>query len=311
MESRAFHGRLSKEGKRMNKNTPALSAAMIIAAGAIWGTIGLFVRHLSSDGLDSMQVTTIRCAVTAIVLFLYLLIRDRSLLRVRLRDLWCFFGTGICSIVFFTWCYFSCITAGSLSVAAILLYTSPIFVTIMSALLFYEKITKMKIIALICAFGGCVLVSGVGEPITIPTLLYGLGAGFGYALYPIFGRFALRRYAPLTVIFYTFLFAAAGCLLISDLSPVAAYLAAGPAHLAFAAAFGIVSCVIPYLLYTAGLQHTEPGTAAVMSSIEPVVATLVGLIAYRESLSVPMVLGILLVLTAIVLLNRKAAARAA
>ena len=277
---------------------------MIVAAGAVWGIIGLFVRRLSAAGLQSMEITTIRCTVTCVVMFALLAIMDRKLLKVRLRDLWCFFGTGICSIVFFTWCYFTCMTQSSLSVAAVLLYTSPIFVTLMSAVLFRERITRVKVIALVCAFAGCVLVSGVGGQVSFTAVLTGLGAGFGYALYPIFSSFALRRYQTLTVIAYTFLFASVGCLLLSDPNSIGAYIQTDPLpNGAFLVLFGVVSCVIPYLLYTAGLQKVEAGKASIVASVEPVVATLVGVFVYHEALTVPIVCGILLVLAAIVLLN--------
>lgn len=291
----------------MKFNSERGAAIMVVLAGAVWGTIGLFVRQLSAAGLQSMEITTIRCVVTGVVMVPVLLVMDRNLLKIRWRDLWCFFGTGICSIVFFTWCYFSCMTQSSLSVAAILLYTSPIFVTLLSAVLFKEKITGIKLIALSCAFGGCILVSGVGDPISVPALLTGLGAGFGYALYPIFSRYALRRYQPLTVITYTFLIASVGCLLLSDLGSIGRFVAVHPLpNGLYLIAFGVISCVLPYLLYTAGLQRMEASKASILASIEPVVATLMGVVFFQEHITVPIVCGMILVLAAIVLLNRKA-----
>ncbi len=92
---------------------------------------------------------------------LFLLIFDRKLFVIRLKDLWCFLGTGICSIVFFNFCYFKAITMTSLSVAAILLYTAPAIVMVLSYFLFKEKLTKRKLLALAMTFAGCVLVTGI------------------------------------------------------------------------------------------------------------------------------------------------------
>ena len=279
---------------------------MIVTAGAVWGTIGLFVRNLSAAGLQSMEIAAIRCTVTCVVMLALLAIVNPKLLKVRLRDVWCFLGTGICSIVLFTWCYFTCMTLSSLSVAAVLLYTAPIFVMLMAAVFFRERITRVKVIALVCAFAGCVLVSGVGGNVTPLAVITGLGAGFGYALYSIFGTFALRRYATLTVIAYTFLIASIGCVLLCDLGAIGAYVQAAPLpNIAYMILFGVVSCVIPYLLYTKGLEKVEAGKASILASVEPVVATLVGVIVFREALTVSNACGVLLVLTAIVLLNLK------
>ena len=133
----------------------------ILTAGAMWGSMGLFVRVLGKIGCSSFEIVFLRSIVTAICLFLVLAVRDRSLFRVRLRDLWCFFGTGVLSIVFFNLCYFTTIRLSSLAVAAVLLYTAPAIVIVLSAILFQEKITSRKLVALILTLVGCICVSGM------------------------------------------------------------------------------------------------------------------------------------------------------
>ena len=87
---------------------------LILIAGMLWGCMGLFVRKLNGIGLESMDIVALRAIVTFIVLLLYMILFQRPLLKIRLRDLWCFLGTGICSIVFFNLCYFKAITLTSL-----------------------------------------------------------------------------------------------------------------------------------------------------------------------------------------------------
>ena len=173
--------------------------------------MGLLVRPLNEIGLVTMDICFLRGFVTFVVMLAGLLLFDRDSLKIRLRDIWCFIGTGTLSVTFFNFCYFRTITLTSLSVAAVLLYTAPAFVMVMSFFLFKESMTKKKVIALIVAFIGCILVSGVitgGGDLNARGILVGLGAGFGYALYSIFGRYALQRgYNSLTITFYTFLFA--------------------------------------------------------------------------------------------------------
>ena len=83
--------------------------------------------------------------VLALVLALVLAVWKREAFRVQGKHLGWFFGTGVVSVVFFTWCYFSCQEQCSSAVAAILLYTSPPFVVLLSALLWRDKITKRKL----------------------------------------------------------------------------------------------------------------------------------------------------------------------
>lgn len=107
-----------------------LASGMVIQAGIFWGSMGIFVRKFEECGLGSLDIVAIRAITTMCILFLFLLFYNRSLLRIKLRDLWCFLGTGLLSIVFFNYCYFRAITMTSLSVAAVLLYTAPAFVSL-------------------------------------------------------------------------------------------------------------------------------------------------------------------------------------
>ena len=194
-----------------------------------------------------------------------------------------------------------------LSTAAILLYTSPIWIMLMSVLVFHEELNTRKLLALALAFGGCVLVSGIsGGGLTARGLLIGLGAGFGYGLYSILATIALRRYSPITVTSYTFLFAAIGSLLISHPGEIVPIIAAAPSPaglLLFCLLTAMVTAVVPFLTYTLGLQTVEASRAGILATIEPLVATLIGVIIFSEPLTLAAGLGILLILAAVILLN--------
>lgn len=285
-----------------------LSPLLIILAGCLWGTMGLFVRHLNTMGLASMEIVECRSILAALILFPCTALRDRRLLKIRPKNLWPLAGSGICSIVFFNYCYFSTIARMNLSAAAILLYTAPIFVMLMSLLFFREQLTPRKILALALAFGGCCLVSGIGSAtsaLSLWGLLLGLGSGFGYALYSIFSRVSLNQGLPsITITNYTFLFAALGGAFFTDFSAVAqAFSRYGIRLLGLLVVYCIITTVLPYLLYTAGLTYVENGSASVMASVEPVVATVLGLLVYREAPTISAVLGMVLVLGALALLS--------
>lgn len=283
-----------------------IAVGCILLAGGLWGTTGLFVRGLGALGFDTMQLVAARAVVAALVLLVIALIRDRRLLRIRLRDLWMFVGTGIVSYVFYNWCYFRCMQRCSLSVAAVLLYTAPMFIMLLSAVLFGERLTRPKAAALGLALAGCALVSGLlgGSAVSPLGLLSGLGAGIGYALYTIFSLFALRRYSSLTVTFYTFLAASVGVLPFIPLRGTLQLIETADAAPELIL-LGILTNVLPYLLYTKGLTWVEPGRAAVLATMEPVAATVISVAVLGETLSLPATLGILLVLAAIGIINRK------
>lgn len=283
------------------------SFLFVAAAGTLWGSMGLFVRALNEAGLGSLQIVGIRAVVTVAALFLYLALFKRELLKIRLRDLWCFLGTGILSILFFNFCYFTTILQSDLSVAAVLLYTAPSIVIVFSVLLFKEKLTLPKVLALILSFVGCVCVSGVlggAVPLSLGALFTGLGAGLGYALYTVFSKFAIERgYHALTITFYTFLIAALGVVWFISPSQVVATVAADTGLILWSVGLGMFNTVLPYLLYTFALNHMESGKAAIVSSVEPIAAALIGIFVFGETPTVETILGVLLVVASIAVLN--------
>lgn len=293
----------------MNDQTGRLGALFIIIAGFFWATMGLFVRFFSALGFDSFQTAAFRLSVAAIGFCLLLFIRDRRGFRIRPKDIPLFMGLGLGSIAVMTCCYFTAIRLLTMSAAAILLYTSPIWVMLMSVLFLHERITGRKITALILAFGGCVLVSGLGSGgINAAGIAVGIASGIAYGLYSILGNIALRRYSSYTVTTYTFLFAALGVLAFARPAEMVQKVAAAqnPAFLVLLVpAFGIVTAVIPYLLYTLGLESVEPSRAAILATTEPMMATVLGILVYREGMNPSSILGILCILIAIFILNRK------
>lgn len=283
-----------------------LAPLMVIGAGCLWGCMGILVRGMNAIGLETMEIVAVRCLVTFVCMAVGLFAMDRKAFRIRVKDLWCFIGTGVFSIVFFNYCYFKTITMTSLSVAAILLYTAPSIVMVLSAVLFREKMSRKKLAALAVTFAGCVCVTGgVNQAaLTIGGVLTGLGAGLGYALYSIFGRYAIERgYNSLTITLWTFGVAFVGCLPFTDMGHILGQYAKHPSAV-FTSLFWIfMTTVLAYILYTLGLGHMETGKASVMTSIEPVVASSVGLLLYGEKITGWGMTGIVLVIGAIVLLN--------
>ena len=289
--------------------TKTSSVILVLASGCMWGCMGLLVRPLNEIGLVTMDICFLRGFVTFAVMLLGLLLFDRKALKIKVKDIWCFIGTGALSVSFFNFCYFKTITLTSLSVAAVLLYTAPAFVMIMSFFLFKEDMTKKKVAALVIAFMGCVLVSGVvggSGALNAKGLLVGLGAGFGYALYSIFGRYALQRgYSSLTITFYTFVFATLATVFMTDISSIINIVGTHPRLGVYAAFMILFVTLFPYLCYTKGLSGMENGTASVIASIEPVMATVLGILIYKEEMTLTNAFGMILVLASIVILNSK------
>lgn len=284
------------------------SSLSIIVAGILWGCISLFVKQLNSYGFSSTQVSATRCILTAIIMFVFVLFTNPSALKIRLKDLWMFVGTGIISLTLFNCCYFYTIEKSESSIAVVLLYTSPIFVMLFSSILFKEKINTKKIISLILCFSGCVLVAGLlqnNSSISPGVLAIGLCSGIFYATYSIFGVFALRKYDSLTVTLYTFLFAALSNLFIGQPLNIIEKTIAHPILILYGIGIAVICTLLPYLLYTYGLKGTPAAKAAILVTTEPLVGALIGILVWGDPYNIEKIAGILLIFTAVILLSVK------
>lgn len=279
----------------------------IILGASLWGTIGWYVKNLYTFGFTPMEVVTIRAFTSAILLLGYSLIVVPKKLKLQsFRDLKYFLGTGIFSIIFFNYCMFTAIELSTIPMATALLYTAPAFVTILSFIFFKEPLTISKLIALIITLIGTSLVVGL-LPINIGSLqwksiLFGLGSGIGYALYSIFSKFALKKYSSFTITTYTFIVAAAALLPFFPFSKKLEFFA-DPIVLIFAFGLGCLPTAFAYIIYTYGLNRIEASKASILTTIEPVVATSIGIFIFQEAFSIVQMIGMACIIGAVILVQ--------
>ena len=292
-------------GENLKKMRDLAGEGAILFAAIMWGCIGLLTRPLTSRGFSAIETVAGRALFTTLFMLVIVLLIDPKLLKIKLRDLWIFVGTGIFSFLFFNICYMSSMVENSLSVACILMYTSPFWILTLSIPIFKERMTYQKGIAIVIAFVGCVFVcTSASLRLTGIGLVYGLLSGFGYALYTIFGKLAAGRYSQFTTVFYTFLFAAIGALPFCNIPSLGLRIVSGN-NIWLILGIAVANTVLPYLLYTYGLAHTTSGKAAILSIIEPVVAAIVGVLFFEEYMGFFGVLGIVLVVLGLVILEIK------
>lgn len=282
---------------------------MVLATAILWGMIGLFSRQLSAEGFTSIQITLIRSVLNTGILLVILLISGREKLRIALRDVPVFLGSGVIGNALFNICYFRTIETAGLAPAAVLLYTAPCFVVLLSALIFHEKITPGKLIALVLSFAGCILISGFrpgNAGLSGVAFLTGLGSGFFYALYSIFLRVGCDRGVDSdSCAFYTYLFSGLALVPFAGAGGMAGLYQASPAAILWSVLIAVVSTFLPSVLYTRALTMIETGKASMIAYAEPLTAALIGVFVFGEQLDALAGLGVVLLVLALLLLRRK------
>lgn len=283
-----------------------LAVCSILAAATLWGVQGLFSRALGELNIPGLPIMVVRNLGGAALLALVFLAADRTAFRVRLRELPLLALMGMSGVLGMNLLYYRSQQISSLAVAAILLYTAPSIVVLFSALIWKDPLTKRKLLALVLAFLGCGFVAGIlsgSLSISSQGLVIGLLNALAYASYTLFGRKALTWRGPLTVLFYALLFAGLGALVLCPVREMALLISTSGA-MTQTLCMMVFSTVVPFVLYTKGLAGLgDSGKAAILASVEPVVAALLGIVAFGEPLTLGVVLGLACVLGAVALLK--------
>ena len=282
---------------------------LVLTAGALWGTIGFFATLLSQMGMNAGPVAFFRVLSSAVMLGLILIIKGKgiSLFRISKRGLISCMLIGFVSQAFYNVCYMNAIEQNGMATAAVFLYTSPIYVAVLSRLFFREPLTGNKILAILINMVGCILTVTGGEfadmKVSAFGLIMGVLAGFTYALLPILSRTGAVDENPYTAAFYGQVF---GTLLLFFL--IRPWQNIGVSFswkiLFVLIGFGIIPSAMAYVAYYGGLSKiTETSKVPVMASVETVVAAGIGLLAFGQRLGAVKLLGIALVLCSIAVMN--------
>ena len=283
---------------------------MPIISGAMWGSAGIFVRKLTELGMNSYTVVSVRVILAVLILAVWLGIYDRNLLKIKLKDLWVFVAGGVVGMFGLNICYNFAISELSLSLAAVLLSLSPVFVLFMAAILFKEKITSKKVICMTIAIAGCVLASGVLEAAStmrwsVKGIIVGTIGAFFYGLYGIISKTAMERgYHAFTTTFYCLFMVMLVVIPLTNWKLVTDVVVANPVKMSvFLVIHSLCTSVLPYILYTFSIRYIDAGMASILASGEPVAAMIFGVIFFSEIPTVLSVVGIVLVIVALALLS--------
>lgn len=281
-------------------------ALLALGAGICWGTSGLVMRHLGAYGFTAAEIGALRLTVAAAAVSIIALRRPGGM-HIRLRQLPSLAIMGAGCLFFYSLCYVLSVRELSLSLTAVLVYTSPAIVMLISVRVFCEPLTPRKTVALGLTLGGICLAAGVSpaaQHYSARGIGFGLLAALLYALYAVLAKIEARRGNPLTITAWCFIFGTAAALCAVDIPHGLAILYAAPGSVVWIAVIGILNTALPYLLYTQAIGQGEAGKAAMMASIEPVVATLSGMIFFHETLGLWACLGMLLTIAGLMVMNR-------
>lgn len=288
---------------------PGASTAFVAMAAFFWGVSGGIGGILLAAGWDAFVVSFYRGAIGLLFVLGWLALRPGGS-GLGCGRLWfwsAIAGVGVAGNFSF---YFVSIGEGSVAVAATLMYCAPVFVYLVSFALKLESPTAAKWAAMAVVMVGIVLLTRIYDvnagSVTPVGVAAGLLAGLSYAVF-IFGfKYAAPHGSPQAILAIAFA-ALAGILIgVGDAEQAVAALST-PDWPLFAA-LGVFGAGLSFVLYIVGLRHTAPAVASIVAMVEPVTASLFGILLLNESLVGPQVLGMALILITVTALSVQSSA---
>ena len=273
---------------------------LIALAAMLWATLGPVARYSLARGVDPLELSFWRALIAGGLFGVHALAIGR--VRVAARDLPAMVGFALVGVTLFFGAYFEAVRLGGAALAAVLLYTAPVWVVLASAALLRERITRRKAIAVALTLGGVALVALASDPsvrLSGGAVAWGLIAGLAYAGYYLFGKTYFQRYPAPTVFLYAMPLGALA------LAPLVRWSTLTPADWLVIFWLAVPPTYLAYLVYSIGLRRVEAGRAATVATLEPVVAALLAWALWGEALGAWGYAGAALVLAGVVLTTRE------
>lgn len=278
-----------------------------ILAGILWGATGIFIRKSTELSMNNITIVSSKGVTASVIMFVSIFLYNKSLIKIHLKDIFIFISAALIGMLGVNIFFNESVSFLSLSLAAVLLSLSPIFVLLLSYFLYKEKITLKKLISIILAFVGCILVSNILKSeikISLWGVISGLLAAFSYALYSIISKKAmLKGYHSLTITLYAFIFIAIITAPLADWNLIIDLIKKDNNIFIFIILHSLLVLILPYVFYTVSLNYMDTGKASILASCEPIAASVFGIIFFNEIPNIFSVVGIILTITALTLLS--------
>ena len=275
----------------------------ILFAAILWGTSGT-VQALAPEGAQPEVLGALRLAISGLVL----LVVTKLIKRQRLRQRWPIFATtcAAISVAALQLCFFSSLPRIGVALGtSVFIGSFPVFTGFFSFLLYRERPKPKWIIATLMAIVGCSLLLDIGENFNSDYLgiALALGAGCAYAVFTLSVQSLLKEHSSVTVMAISFSLGA--ILLVPVFFGASLTWLTQPRGLAVPLYLGLVSTVVPYLLFAQGLRSISASTAATLNLAEPLTAAILGIFILQEKLTLTALMGLTLLIGGIFILSFK------
>jgi len=290
------------------KASPSSHAGYYFAAAAaiLWAVSGAAAKYLFQSGVTPFQLVQMRLTIAAGGLFLFLLVRHPSLLRIARSDILYFAIYGCMGMAGVQFTYLFAISKIHVAAAILLQYLGPALIALHAVIFFRDRLKPVTVMALAGSLAGCYLVVGAYNldalALNMLGIISGLLSAVAFAWYSIQGEYGMRKYSPWTVLFYAMFFGALTWNVLHP--PLEGFMHVwSPVVWAWILFIGILGTLVPFGFYLQGINLIRATRASITATLEPITAGLLSFLFLNEIMEFWQVLGAVLVIFSVVMLQ--------
>jgi drug/metabolite transporter (DMT)-like permease len=283
--------------------SPRFGYVLAAVAASMWALNGSFARLLIDDGVSPFHLSEMRSALSFVLLAGWLVITRRDQLRVRRDELPALAWLGIGGLAFVHATYFLAIERLDVGVALTIQYLGPLLILLWLRIFHGRRMAP--------SLWGAVALSAVGSFLVVRAydthgldgigLLFAFGAAITFGVYMVAAeRAGGRGHTPATTLTYGFGFATLFWLVVRPPWTFPFHAFTDPRNLALGLGVALVGTLIPFILIVTAVRHIPAPRAAVVATLEPVLAAIIAWPVLDQALAAPQIAGVVVVVCAVV-----------
>jgi drug/metabolite transporter (DMT)-like permease len=286
-----------------------IGTLQILLSAFFFGCIGVFVKIAYSQGIDSITVLAFRFIIATIALWIYFSIFGTQFLKCNRQELLILAVFGILGYGSMSTLMFLSLERIPASLMAMIFYTHPALIVVLTRIFYKEPINSSKVVALLLTLSGCAFILQVSFNNVNRTsgILLALGTSVVYAIYLTSGQRVLKKIRPQTVTIYVITYlAVVFSIYRNPFAVISAGVISSKGWLAISA-LAIFSTCFAILLLFSGIEKIGAARASLISTIEPLVAVLIAYLFLGEEISFTQLSGGGLILLGIIVIELSSA----
>ena len=282
--------------------SPRLGYAMAAGAATLWAVNGSLAKFLIDDGVTPWHLSEMRSALSFALLAGYLALRNRAALRVPRGDLGQLAFYGIAGLALVHATYFAAIERLEIGVALVIQYLGPLLILIWLRVFHKRHLAPSLWAAVALSVAGSFFVVQAYDADSLDGLglLAAFAAAVTFAIAMVTAERAGHKHTPATTLTYGFGFAALFWIVVQPPWTFPFELFESADAILYGLGVAIIGTLIPFMLIVSAVRHIPASRAAVIATLEPILAALIAWPIHDQSLALPQILGGIVVVAAVI-----------